>query len=93
MDGQIWGDPRQCAVMRNDRLVFAEAYGGRLGNEQIAVWSMSKAITARSVTHSRGDHSKPIEGRIIASAGNAELGNKKDSGIDRFSAMEEHFPR
>jgi len=34
------------AVMRNDRLAFAAGYGGRGANERIAVWSMSKAITA-----------------------------------------------
>jgi CubicO group peptidase (beta-lactamase class C family) len=34
------------AVMRNDRLVFAAGYGGRAANERVAVWSMTKAITA-----------------------------------------------
>lgn len=34
------------AVMRNGRLVFAAGYGGRGGNDRVAVWSLSKAITA-----------------------------------------------
>jgi CubicO group peptidase (beta-lactamase class C family) len=33
------------AVMRKDRLVFAEGYGGRGANERVAIWSMSKPIT------------------------------------------------
>ena len=32
--------------MRNDRLVFAAGYGGRGANDRVAVWSLSKAITA-----------------------------------------------
>jgi CubicO group peptidase (beta-lactamase class C family) len=34
------------AVMRNGRLVFAAGYGGRGANDRVAVWSLSKAITA-----------------------------------------------
>jgi CubicO group peptidase (beta-lactamase class C family) len=34
------------AVMRNNRLVFAVGYGGRGAAERVAVWSLSKAITA-----------------------------------------------
>ena len=34
------------AVMRDNRLVFAAGYGGRRANERMAVWSLSKPITA-----------------------------------------------
>jgi CubicO group peptidase (beta-lactamase class C family) len=34
------------AVMRKDCLVFAAGYGGRRANERVAIWSMSKAVTA-----------------------------------------------
>jgi len=33
-------------VMRNGRLVFAAGYRGRGANDRVAVWSLSKAITA-----------------------------------------------
>jgi CubicO group peptidase (beta-lactamase class C family) len=34
------------AVMRDNRLVFAAGYGGRSATERVAVWSLSKAVTA-----------------------------------------------
>jgi Beta-lactamase len=34
------------AVMRNGRLVFAAGYGARGANDRVAVWSLSKPITA-----------------------------------------------
>lgn len=45
-----YGIPRgSIAVMRNDRLVFAEGYGDRGANDRVAVWSLSKAVTALCV--------------------------------------------
>lgn len=37
------------AVMRDDRLVYADGFGGRSASERVGVWSLSKAITATCV--------------------------------------------
>lgn len=39
------------SLMRNNRLVFSSAYGGRRPDERVPVWSLSKAVTALCIAN------------------------------------------